>query len=64
MNEFDTIFRWVQHTPVGELKALEYEKLEIIRSNLIKEIREVGRALEWIDGIVRIKRDEERQLEK
>lgn len=32
MNEFDTIFRWVQHTPVGELKALEHEKLEIIRS--------------------------------
>ncbi len=64
MNDYNTTFRWVQHTPVGELKALEYEKLDIIRGKLIKEVREVGRALEWVDGIVRIKRDEEQQLEK
>jgi hypothetical protein len=51
----DAVFKWVQHTPVGHLKDLSDDDLEIIRQQLIKEIREVGRALHWVDGIIKLK---------
>lgn len=51
----EAIFKWVQHTPVGHLKDLDDDSLEIIRQHLIKEVREVGRALHWIDGIIKLK---------
>lgn len=51
----DAVFKWVQHTPVGHLKDLSDDDLEIIRQQLIKEVREVGRALHWIDGIIKLK---------
>lgn len=49
------VFKMVQFTPVGQLKRLSQEELGIIRSHLSKEVREVGRALRWIDEIIRIK---------
>lgn len=49
------MFKWVQHTPVGRLKALTDERLQEIREALIKEVREVGRALQWVDGIIKLK---------
>ena len=50
----DAVFKWVQHTPVGHLKDLSDDDLEMIRQQLIKEVREVGRALHWIDGIIKL----------
>jgi hypothetical protein len=49
------MFKWVQHTPVGQLKALTDERLQEIREALGKEVREVGRALQWIDGVIKLK---------
>lgn len=49
------MFKWVQHTPVGQLKALTDERLQEVRETLIKEVREVGRALQWVDGIIKLK---------
>ena len=51
----DAVFKWVQHTPVGHLKDFSDDDLEMIRQQLIKEVREVGRALHWIDGIIKLK---------
>ena len=61
---YDTAIRWVQHTPVGKLKALESEQIDKLRQQLIKEVREAGRALEWVDGIMRIKQSEETPFEE
>lgn len=55
----DVVFKWVQHTPVGELKALPDERLQEVREALVKEVRAVGRALHWIDGIIKLKRIEQ-----
>ena len=55
INLGDAVFKWVQHTPVGHLKDLSDDDLEMIRQQLIKEVREVGRALHWIDGIIKLK---------
>ena len=52
---YTSMFKWVQHTPVGRLKALTDERLQEIREALIKEVREVGRALQWVDGIIKLK---------
>lgn len=51
----DAVFKWVQHTPVGQLKALTDERLQEIRETLAKEVREVGRALQWVDGVIKLK---------
>ena len=51
----DAVFKWVQHTPVGHLKDLSDDDLEMIRQQLIREVREVGRALHWIVGIIKLK---------
>jgi hypothetical protein len=55
INLGDAVFKWVQHKPVGHLKDLSDDDLEMIRQQLIKEVREVGRALHWIDGIIKLK---------
>lgn len=49
------MFKWVQHTPVGQLKTLTDERLQEVREMLVKEVREVGRALQWVDGIIKLK---------
>lgn len=49
------MFKWVQHTPVGQLKTLTDERLQGIRETLAKEVREVGRALQWVDGVIKLK---------
>lgn len=51
----NAMFKWVQHTTVGQLKALTNERLQEVRETLIKEVREVGRALQWVDGIITLK---------
>ena len=51
----EAVFKWVQHTPVGQLKTLEDSKLSELREELIKEVRSVGRALQWVDGIIKLK---------
>ena len=61
VNIGDAVFKWVQHTPVGHLKDLDDDELEMIRQHLIKEVREVGRALHWIDGIIKLKSIEREQ---
>lgn len=54
-NSDTAMFKWVQHTPVGQLKVLTDERLQEIRETLVKEVREVGRALQWIDGVIKLK---------
>ncbi len=49
------MFKWVQRAPVGQLKSLTDERLQEIREALVKEVREVGRALQWVDGIIKLK---------
>ena len=49
------VFKWVQHKPVGQLKKMDDSQLANLREMLIKEVREVGRALQWIDGIIKLK---------
>lgn len=49
------MFKWVQHTPVRQLKTLTDERLQEVRETLVKEVREVGRALQWVDGIIKLK---------
>ncbi|MGE3769436.1 MAG: hypothetical protein AB7G06_00600 [Bdellovibrionales bacterium] len=51
----NAIFKWVQHTPLGQLKALTDERLQEIRETLAKEVREIGRAQQWIDGVIKLK---------
>lgn len=51
----NAIFKWVQHTPFGQLKALTDERLQEIREMLAKEVREIGRAQQWIDGVIKLK---------
>ena len=53
-NWCEATFKWVQHTPVRHLKGLSDDDLDRIREQLIKEVREVGRAIHWIDGIVKL----------
>lgn len=45
---------------LGHLKDLSDDDLEMIRQQLIKEVREVGRALHWIDGIIKLKSIEQK----
>ena len=49
------VFKLVQKTPVGQLKKLDDKDLTDLRERLIKEVREVGRALQWVDGIIKLK---------
>ena len=53
--EYSALFKWVQHTPVGFLKALSYEQLQEVRETLVTEVREVGRAMHWVDGVLKLK---------
>jgi len=55
INAGGAVFKWVQHKPVGQLKKLDDSQLTELREMLIKEVREVGRALQWIDGIIKLK---------
>lgn len=55
INAGGAVFKWVQHKPVGQLKKLDDKNLMDLREMLIKEVREVGRALQWIDGIIKLK---------
>ena len=55
------VFRIVQHMPTGELLSLSFEALERIRGQLGREVREVGRALMWVDGAIRLKQEKEQR---
>lgn len=55
INAGGAVFKWVQHKPVGQLKKLDDKNLMDLREMLIKEVREVGRALQWVDGIIKLK---------
>ena len=55
------VFRIVQHMPTGELLSLSFETLEQIRGQLGREVREVGRALMWVDGAIRLKQEKEQK---
>jgi hypothetical protein len=39
----------------GAIKALTDERLQEVREALIKEVREVGRALHWVEGVIKLK---------
>lgn len=51
----EAMFKHIRRIPVGQLKAMADEDLQAIREQLVKEVREVGRALQWIDGILKLK---------
>lgn len=58
------VFKWVQYTPVGQLKSLTDQRLQEIREALIKEVREVGRALHWVEGVIKLKTIEKDKQEQ
>ena len=53
--EYRAVFKWVQHTSMEQLKALTDERLQEVREILVTEVREVGRALYWVDGALKLK---------
>ncbi len=55
LTENEAMFKHIRRIPVGQLKAKPDEELQSIRETLVKEVREVGRALQWIDGIIKLK---------
>lgn len=60
--KYNAVFKWVQYTPIGNIKKLKDEDLVQIRQDLIREVREVGRALQWVEGIVKLKVIERKSL--
>ena len=59
--QYSAVFKWVQHTPVGLLKSLSNKKLQEVRETLVTEVREVGRAMHWIDGVLKLKGQEQQK---
>ena len=59
--QYNAVFKWVQHTPVGLLKSLSNKKLQEVRETLVTEVREVGRAMHWIDGVLKLKGQEQQK---
>lgn len=59
-----TLLKWVQHTPVRQLKALTETRLQEIRDSLFNEMREIRRALHWLEGILKLKAIEKEQQDK
>ena len=59
--EYRAVFKWVQHTPMEQLKALTNERLQEVRETLVTEVREVGRALYWVDGALKLKGQEQQK---
>ena len=55
----DAVFKWVQNTPLKTIKKQRIKTLKSMRVNLIKEVRQVGRALQWVDTIITMKQDEQ-----
>lgn len=55
LTENEAMFKHIRRIPVGQLKAKPDEELQSIRETLVKEVREVGRALQWIDGFIKLK---------
>ena len=53
---YEAVFKWVQHKQIRELLTFDYLQLEQIRQFLTKEMRDVARAMQWIDGAIRLKR--------
>ncbi|MFA7456054.1 MAG: hypothetical protein WCY57_01295 [Micavibrio sp.] len=58
-----SLLKWVQHTPVGQLKALTGTRLQEIRDSLFKDMREIRRALQWVEGIIKLKAIEKDKAE-
>jgi len=53
--KYKSIYKQVIHTPVYKLKALGYEELQEILEKLRTEMREMHRAVNWVEGIIRLK---------
>lgn len=55
MTENKAMFKHIRRMPVGQLKAMPDDELQKIRETLVTEVREIARALQWIDGIIKLK---------
>lgn len=64
ITENEAMFKHIRRMPVGQLKALTDDELQKIRETLVREVREIARAQQWIDGIIKLKAIErEKQAE-
>ena len=64
ITENEAMFKYIRRMPVGQLKALADDELQKIRETLVTEVREIARAQQWIDGIIKLKAIErEKQAE-
>ncbi len=55
MTENEAMFKHIRRMPVGQLKAMPDDELQKIREVLVTEVREIARAQQWIDGIIKLK---------
>lgn len=55
MTENEAMFKHIRRMPVGQLKAIPDDELQKIREVLVTEVREIARAQQWIDGIIKLK---------
>ena len=58
------LFKIIMRTPLSGLKSLTDDELQSAREILAKEVREVGRALQWIEGVMRLKKMDEQKASK
>ncbi len=64
ITENEAMFKHIRRMPVGQLKAMPDDELQKIREVLVTEVREIARAQQWIDGIIKLKAIErEKQAE-
>jgi hypothetical protein len=50
-----TLFKWVERTTIGQLKAMTDDSLEDLRETLANEARSADRARRWVEGIIKLK---------
>ena len=55
ITENEAMFKHIRRMPVGQLKAMPDDELQKIREVLVTEVREIARAQQWIDGIIKLK---------
>lgn len=52
---YKCVFKEIYRTTVRELKALDDKELQKTLETLHSEMREVHRAVNWIEGIIKLK---------
>lgn len=59
--KYKCVFKEIYRTTVGELKALGDKELQKTLETLHSELRELLRAIKWVEAIIKIKNINERK---